>query len=463
MEYPQLPAFIQALKKGFSKEQLLLDPAECWAYGYDNSRRQAKPDAVIFPYQAEQIQTAIELCNQFHIPLVARGRATGTPGGAVPVQGGLVLACERMQKIIKMDPVNRIMVVEPGVLNQTVQNIAAEHGFFWAPDPSSAPYCTIGGNLAYNSAGPRAVKYGTTRENTLALRAVTGAGHIIHTGAYTTKSVVGYDLTRLLIGSEGTLAIITEATLKLTPLPEAKQTLRVLYRSIAGATQAITQLMAQPTIPCALEFMDDNALHLIREQGVTLLAEANALLLIEVDGLASELPGAVIKLKEAAAHADLLEIKVARDNTETKQLWEARKALSPALRTIAPGKINEDVVVPVGKIPDLLQGLAELANFYKIKIVNFGHAGNGNIHVNLLINNQDSQQREAAAKCLKDVFKLVLKNQGSLSGEHGIGIEKRDFITYEIDSNSLALMRKIKAIFDPNAILNPGKLFPPEI
>lgn len=451
--------FIQNLTQTISEKNVLTDPAECLAYGYDNSRRQGFPEAVIFAESTEQVQKIIVLCNQYKIPLTARGRGTGTPGGAVPLMGGVVLSCERMQRVVKMDPANRMMIVEPGVLNQTVQDIAAQHGFFWAPDPSSAEFCTVGGNLAYNAAGPRAVKYGASRENTLALTAVTGAGQIIHTGSATTKGAVGYDLTRLLIGSEGTLAIITEATLKLTPLPETKQTIRAIYRNITAATTAVATIMAQPVIPCSLEFIDAKAIELIRAQGIHLPVDAGALLLIEIDGLTETLAIAAKKIEQAAVHPDLLEIKTAANATEAKQLWDARKALSPALRTLAPGKINEDVVVPVANIPELIQQLNKLSEKYQINIVNFGHAGNGNIHVNLLIDGMDPQQRRQAEACLEEIFDCVLKLKGTLSGEHGIGIEKRAFITKAIDSNTLNLMRQIKTAFDPNNILNPGKIF----
>lgn len=448
-------SFLSTLEIIVGKDNCLTDPAECWAYGYDNSRKQGMPDAVAFATTTEQIQALVRLCNQHQIPLTVRGRATGTPGGAVPLRGGLVLSCERMQRIIRLDPDNRAMIVEPGVINQTVQEIAAPAGFFWPPDPSSAAYCTVGGNLAYNSAGPRALKYGTPRENTLALTAVTGAGEIIHTGSYTTKGVVGYDLTRLLIGSEGTLAIITEATLKLTPLPEAKQTLQAIYRDVQSATHAVARIMSQPSIPCALEFMDSVAIKLVREQGVDLPAEAQALLLIEADGLSAALPAAMMQIRQAANNEGLLEIHQATTPEEIKQLWVARKALSPALRKIAPQKINEDVVVPVSRLPELISGLEVLAHRYQVMIVNFGHAGNGNIHVNLLTDYEHPQQQE----CLSEVFNLVLKLGGSLSGEHGVGMEKRDFIDREIDATSLALMRQIKTVFDPNGILNPEKIF----
>jgi D-lactate dehydrogenase len=365
-----------------------------------------------------------------------------------------------MQRIIKIDPTNRVMVVEPGVLNQTVQTLAAEHGFFWAPDPSSSAYCTVGGNLAFNSAGPRAVKYGTPRENVLGLTAITGAGETIKTGTYTTKGVVGYDLTRLLIGSEGTLAIFTEAILKLTPLPETKQTMRMVYSDIISAAEAVANLMAQSVTPCALEFLDRKAISLIQARGIELPLQTQALLLMDIDGLIDAMPATIKILTQAASNPGLLEIKIATNAEESKQLWAARKALSPALRTLAAGKINEDVVVPVAQIPTLINDLEKLSEKYQIINVNFGHAGNGNIHVNLLFDPNDAQQKQNSQRCLNEVFNRVIELGGTLSGEHGVGIEKRDFIDREISPNSLNLMRQIKAVFDPNAILNPEKLFP---
>jgi len=452
--------FIQTLQNQIGSDNVLTDPAECLVYGYDNSRRQGNAQVVAFATSTEQVQQIAALCNHYQIPLTVRGRGTGTPGGAVPLQGGLVLSLERMNKILRVDPDNRVIVAEAGVLNLAVQQAAAAIGFFWPPDPSSAAYCTIGGNLAYNSAGPRAVKYGTVRENTLGLTAVTIAGEVMRTGTYTTKGAVGYDLTRLLIGSEGTLAIITEATLKLTPLTTAKTTLQAAYTNMRAAAQAVAAIMAQPVTPCALEFMDHKAVELVRASGIDIVAGAGALLIIEVDGMPEVLAAATEKIVAAATNADLLKITVANNAVETEQLWQARKALSPALRTLASGKINEDVVVPVSAIPDLLERLGQLSTQFQIPIVNFGHAGNGNIHVNLLFDAENPLQKQQAQLCLSEVFTAVLELGGTLSGEHGIGIEKRDFLARAIDPVSLRLMKQIKTVFDPNNLLNPGKIFP---
>lgn len=441
--------------------KVLTNPVDRLAYGYDNSREQALPDLVVFPDNHDDVVSIIRLCHEQSIPVTCRGRGTGTTGATVPVSGGLVLSTEHMTRILEIAPDDRLMVVEPGVTNQAVQQAAGEQGFFWPPDPTSSAVCTVGGNLAYNSAGPRAVKYGTPRENVLGLRAVTGTGEEIRTGVRTTKGVVGYDLTRLLIGSEGTLAVITEATLKLTPVAESKHTLQAIYSDISSAAEAVSRIMAQPVVPCALEFIDGQAIEMVREYSpVDLPPDAGALLMIEVDGPESAMPHSVSAVSQAANCEGLLSLNTARTKTDVDALWATRKALSPALRNVAPKKINEDVVVPVSQIPALINGLDRLNKQHNVTIVNFGHAGNGNIHVNLLVDPDDPDQLARSKSCLDDVFSLVIELGGTLSGEHGIGLVKRDFVNLEIDATSLSLMRQIKAIFDPQNILNPGKTLP---
>ncbi|MFQ5469765.1 MAG: FAD-binding oxidoreductase [Gammaproteobacteria bacterium] len=455
------PEFLSGLTEICGKNHVLHEAADCWPYGYDNSRRHHLPDAVVFPQCHDHVLEIVRFCNQRKIPLIARGRGTGTTGATVPINGGIVMSFEKMAEIIRIEPENRLIITQPGTTNQQIQDAAAQHGFFWPPDPTSASFCSIGGNLAYNSAGPRAVKYGTPRENTLGLRAVTGTGDDIRTGVQTSKGVVGFDLTRLLIGSEGMLAIITEATLKLTPLPETKRTMQALYDDIGSAAQAVAAIMAQPMTPCALEFIDAKAIEMIRDYSNADLPEnAGAMLMIEVDGANEAIDSAVSHIRQAAQNSGLLDWTVAENKEQIDALWRTRKALSPALRTVAPKKINEDVVVPVSRIPELIYGLDKLANNFGITIVNFGHAGNGNIHVNLLINPDDKGQLKNAELCLDEVFSLVLALNGTLSGEHGIGLEKRDFVAREIDPTTMNLMKRIKAQFDPNNILNPGKVFP---
>lgn len=455
------PPLLKSLSKQVPADRLFAKPEQCIAYSYDNSRLQQIPAAVVLAKSEAEIASVVSWCNNNHIPLTCRGRGTGTTGAAVPEIGGVVISLEQMDQIIKVDPANRVIVVEPGVTNQAVQDAAAEHGFFWPPDPTSSAFCSVGGNLGCNSAGPRAVKFGSARENTLGLRAVDGTGTIFNAGCYTTKGVVGYDLTRLLIGAEGTLGIITQAILKLQPLPEQKQMLRLLFDSIHGAADAVAAIMAQPVIPYSLELMDSKAINMIRDYAQLELPEsARALLLIEVDGSAKTIGDSVMAIEQAATNSNLLEIFRAESEEQQAALWRTRKALSPALRTVAPKKINEDIVVPVASIPYFLEQLENIEQHHQIKIVTFGHAGNGNLHVNLLINPDDQHELAAAETALDEIFHLTLKLNGTLSGEHGVGRVKRDHVAREIDQNALRLMHAIKAQFDPNNILNPAATLP---
>jgi D-lactate dehydrogenase len=430
------------------------------AYSYDNSRRQSLPDAVVLPACHDEVADVVALASELRIPIVARGRGTNTTGASVPVHGGLVISMERMQRMIEIDPDDRVAVVEAGVLNGDVQRAAAAHGLFFAPDPTSAAFASIGGNLACNAGGPRAVKYGASRDNVLALRCVDGLGQSHRLGSRTTKGATGYDLMRLVIGSEGTLAVISEATLKLLPQPETVRTLRALYRDVDAAAAAVARLMRQPQIPCALEFMDAEAVRLAREIGGADIPPAGALLMIEVDGAEAAIVHAIAAVTRAASGDGMIAIESAQSADEVARLWAARKALSPALKTIAQMKINEDVVVPVSKLPALVARTRELAAESGIAIVCFGHAGNGNLHVNLMFDPADMHQAAQAPKVLEALFATTIALGGTLSGEHGIGIEKRDFMPLAIAPYTLALMKAVKSQFDPYGVLNPGKLLP---
>ncbi|HEX4895438.1 MAG TPA: FAD-linked oxidase C-terminal domain-containing protein [Solimonas sp.] len=458
---PLPAAALQRLRSAFPADRLHTDPADCLAYGYDNSKRMACPQAVVFATTHDDVVAAVQACRELNLPLVARGRGTNTTGATVPIHGGVVLSLERMNRILRISPGDRLLECEAGALNGEVQAAAAKHGLFWAPDPTSLGYSTVGGNLACCAGGPRAVKYGTARDNILGLRAVTGTGASIKTGCTTTKGVVGYDLTRLLVGSEGTLAIITEATLKLLPLPQQVRTLRACYADVRSAAEAVARIMGQPETPSALEFMDGDAVQLAEAyQPTGIPAGTGALLLLEVDGSPESLDASLRAVRAAAEGPGLVELKAAQSAAETEALWACRKALSPSLRKIAPKKVNEDVCVPVTRIPELVSGLAALSQRYGIRIVNFGHAGNGNMHTNLLADPEDPAQMRAVHDCLGEVFRLVLRLEGTLSGEHGVGIEKRDYVGWEIAEDTLAAMRALKHSFDPQGLLNPGKALP---
>lgn len=441
-----------------------------WAYGMDNSRLHHAADIVVFPVDHDEVVTLVCRARQFGVPVTTRGRGTGTAGGSVPLYGGLVVVMDRMNRVLEFRPEDRLIRIQAGMINAELQRVVSAAGFFWPPDPTSNALCTVGGNLGCNAAGPHAVKYGTTRENVLGLKAVAGTGNTIVAGTETTKGVVGYDLTRLLIGSEGTLGIITETTLKLTPLPDARCLIRAFYPDMHAASEAVSRLMNQPATPSAIEFIDGNALNLMRRhsanpEALAIPESAGALLMIEVDGMSDALENQTNMIKSAArgnpaAPSAPITLEVARTPQEMSALWAARKALSPTLRHVAPKKINEDVVVPVSRIPELITKLDEIARRHAIKIVNFGHAGNGNIHVNLLIDPEDPAQRTSAETALSEVFSTVLALKGTLSGEHGVGSVKRAYIRDEIAPDTLNLMHGIKHVFDPDGIMNPGKKIP---
>lgn len=440
---------------------LLTERADRHVYGFDNSRRHALPVAVVLACQVAEVQATVRACAQTGTPLTARGRGTATTGAAVPSEGGVVLSLERMDQILEISAADRIARVQPGVLNGSLQEALAAYGLFWPPDPTSAPYASIGGNLACNAGGPRTVKYGASRDNVLALEVVDGSGELLRCGQRTSKGSVGYDLARLLVGSEGTLGIITAATLRLLPRPAARQALRAVYATVEAAAAGVAAIMAQPAIPSAVEFMDARALDLLRRHAGLALPPGEALLLLEVDGAANTLAEQADAVQAAATVAGLTAFDSAGTPTEAEALWAARKALSPLLRQLKPRKINEDVVVPVSRLPALVRGVQEIATREALLILCFGHAGNGNLHVNLLFDPAEPGQSEAAERALSALFALVLSLDGTLSGEHGIGLDKRAFVPAALDAHALSLMRGVKALFDPHGILNPGKIWLP--
>lgn len=436
-------------------DNCLCDPAEKILYGYDHSCISHQADVVTLPNSTAQVQAIINIANKYKLPIIPRGQATNTCGAVVPINGGIVIATQNLNRIIEINHDDKYAIVQSGVINNNLQLACAQFNLFWPPDPGSAKICTIGGNLACNSAGPSAVKYGVTRDHTLGITFVTGYGEIIKTGVYTTKGVAGYDLTRLLIGSEGTLGFITEAVLKLTPKPEITHTIQANYDSISSATQVITNIMRQSVIPSALEILDLGCLNLIKDnQLLDIPDNSQAMLIIEAGGSKQIINQDSDILYQLANTKNCLNIKIAKEDRSRAVLWQARKSLSPKLRYIAPKKINEDIAVPISKLPELILFINKLSENYAIPIVNFGHAGNGNIHVNLLINPENIIENQNAQICLDKLFNKVIALRGTISGEHGIGLTKFEYLRKEIDNSSLNLFKQIKSVFDPNNILN---------
>ena len=457
-----ISALIAALRAALGSERVRDDAETLAIYSHDDTPGSCAPVMVLFPRSHEEVQAIVSIAHRHHLPLVPRGAGSGNVGGAQPVPGSAVISFECMQRILDYSAADRVITVEAGCVTGAINAHVQADGLMYPPDPGSSPYCRIGGNLAMNAGGPHALKYGVTRDYVLSLRAVTGTGETLCCGVRTSKGVVGYDLVRLLVGSEGTLALITEATLRLLPAPAAKATLRAAYRHTASACAAVQRIMAQRHIPSALELMDPHALAAVRAMGAAgdLPADSNALLMVEVDGEACTIPDQVQAIRAALTGEGHLETLEATDADATAALWTARKALSPATKAMAPLKINEDVVVPVSRLCDLLDGIEDIATEHSLRIVSFGHAGNGNLHVNFLVHPQDADEMRRARHGLQKLFQTVLTLGGTLSGEHGIGRSKRAYVPLELSPESLAIQHAIKRVFDPDHILNPGKLFP---
>jgi len=451
-----------AFRSALGNERVFDDAATRALYACDETPRRVEPDAVLFPSSHDDVVALARIALEHRIALTLRGAGSGNVGGALPAPGSVVVSFECMRRVLEFDPANRLIVVEAGVVTEEIDRIARSAGLFYPPDPGSGAYCRIGGNLAMNAGGPRAVKYGVTRDYVLGLRAATGDGREIRTGCRTTKGVTGYDLTRLLVGSGGTLALVTEATLKLLPAPEAVATLRVCFASTRDALDAVSRVMQQSVVPCALEFMDHRSIDAIRPTGTAddLPPGTRALLMVEADGAVEDLPRQIAALKQALGGAGLLEIRSGFEPDAIAQLWAARKSLSNAVKQIAPLKINEDVVVPVSQLADFVDFIDHTAQAQQLAVVSFGHAGNGNLHVNLMVHPDDADEMERARLAHEAILLRVLALGGTLSGEHGIGTEKRRFVPLEIEPATLAIMRSIKQQFDPHGLLNPGKLFP---
>jgi glycolate oxidase len=436
------------------------EPEDLLCYGFDASGLGAQPSAVVWPQDVQDVVTVMKFSSANDVPVIPRGAGSGMTGGAVPSKGAIVMSLERMNRILEIDRDNMQVLVEPGVINGVLQKALEWQGLFYPPDPASMHFCTIGGNVAENSGGPRAVKYGVTRDYVLGLEAVLPGGETITTGVKTAKGVVGYDLTRLLVGSEGTLAVVTKIRLRVLPLPQDIITLLTLFKDLEKSATAVTQIIAKGIIPRTLEFLDREAVKAVENyRPVGLPKEVEALLLVELDGH----PAAITK--EAEQISEICgrlggEIIMAENEAAREKIWEARRAVSPALYHLMPTKINEDIVVPRSMIPRMLVELRRLSEEAGIKIVNFGHAGDGNIHVNLMVDRTNAEEYEKARGLVKAIFAATLAFGGTISGEHGVGLTKSEYIAMEVNPLELDLMKRIKAVFDPKNLLNPGKIFP---
>ena len=451
---------VRQIEAVVGKENVLSSIEDLICYGYDATNLEVLPGLVVFPSSAKEISEILILANKNRFPVVPRGMGTGFSGGSLPVYGGVVLVTTRMNRILEVDTENLIAVVEPSVVTGDFQKVVEKRGLYYPPDPASQLYCSLGGNVAECAGGPRAVKYGVTKDYVLGLEVVLPTGEIIETGVKTMKGVVGYDLTKLFVGSEGTLGIVTKVILRLLPLPDARKTAMVLFRDVEDAATAVSRIISSKIVPSTLELMDHASIQCVEDYlNMGLPKEAGALLLIEVDGDREVLPKYMAKIDEITSGLNRLEMKIAENDEETQTLWRARRALSPASYRLNPTKMAEDITVPRTEIATFIREAKKIADERNLKIINFGHAGDGNLHTSIMIDEKNGDEKERAEEAIEEIFKLTVRLGGTLSGEHGVGTTKAPYLHLELKHDAIEVMKKIKGVLDPNNILNPGKIF----
>jgi len=438
-------------------EWFLDTPEDLATYSYDAFLKEFLPDGIVVPGSTEEISKIMKVANREKINIIPRGAGTNISGNSVARRGGLIMAFHRMNNILEIDTDDMCAVVQPGVVNADLQKEVAKHGVMYPPDPASMFVSTIGGNVALNAGGPRGVKYGVTRDYLLGLEVVLPSGDVIRTGGKTLKNVTGYDLTRLICGSEGTLGIITEITVRLVPLPSAKATLQAIFSDLDDAARTVSAIIGSGIVPATLELIDRVILDVIgRYGGAEFSEEADALLLIEVDGEASSVEGQGERIEKFCKERRAIEVERAKSPEDADRLWQARRTAFGAVASLRPNCIVEDATVPVKKLPEMIRKVVELANKYELKIGVLAHAGDGNLHPLIMTDLQDKAEMARVDKALDEMYEAAIGMGGTLSGEHGIGIAKDRFISKEFSPSAIEIMRGIKRVFDPNNILNPG-------
>ena len=432
-------------------------------YGTDALKRGHPADVVVFPGSTAEVAAIVRICAEHRLHMVPRGGGTGYTGGSVPTRGGVVISLERMNRILEIDEANLIAVVEPNVITGDLQDAVEKVGLFYPPDPASLRQSVIGGNVAECAGGPRAFKYGTTKQYVLGLEAVLPTGEVVETGGKVVKNVVGYDLTHLLVGSEGTLAITTKIILRLIPKPPVQATLRATFPTVEAAVDAVGGIIRERVVPAAIELIDGTSLEAVAKYlKVRSLAPEGtaAILLVEVDGVPAAVEDEAARVDRALVAAGATEVLHASNDAERQELWRVRRELSLSLKMVAGLKFNHDVVVPKARIPALFALVRRIAAEHRLRIPCFGHAGDGNIHVNIMVDPSDDNEIQRAHVAERQLFEGVVAMEGSISGEHGIGFAKAQFLPIELSPEEIALMKRVKAAFDPLGLLNPGKIFP---
>jgi len=459
------PDLIEQLRKIVGKDQILIDEERMEPYSHDKVvGLKADPEVVVKVDTKEQIREIFQLAQRERVPVTPRGAGYGLSGGAVPVRGGIVLSVEKMNRILEIDKKNLMVTVEPGVITGDIHRAVEAEGLFYPPDPASLDSCTIGGNIAEDAGGPRAVKYGVTRGYVCGLEAVLPSGEIIDCGGKLVKNVTGYNLIQLLIGSEGTLAVVTKIILRLLPLPKIQIDLLVPFDNFQSAADTVSDIIGHHIVPTTIEFMEQDSLkaveRLLKKQFP--FNDASAQLLIQLDGNRQEAVDADVEtVGTLCLEHGARDVLVAKDRPTRLRLWEARRMIIEALNFESPINHMEDVVVPRSQIPALLKGIKKIASDYSLRIISFGHAGDGNVHVNVLKDQiSDAHWEDLVPTVAEKIYRLTLTLGGTITGEHGIGYTRRRYLPLALDESQIALMRSIKTAFDPNHILNPSKVLP---
>ncbi|MGJ3197519.1 FAD-binding oxidoreductase [Peribacillus frigoritolerans] len=451
---------IQEIHSIIKTGKVYADESDRFSYSFDASFGTYLPDLVIQTKSTEELVSLVKFANREKIPLYPRGQSTSLSGGPLPVKGGIVLDLSVMNDVLEIHEEDLVAVVSPGVLTSNIHKAAEQKGFMYPPDPSSSHVSTIGGNLAENSGGPRGLKYGVTKDYVIGLEVITPEGELIKTGGSTVKNVTGYDLTKLIVGSEGTLGIITKAVLRLIPKPKAAATIMVIFDSLVDAGSAISKILSAGIFPSKMELMDQASIVAVEQfEPLGLPVDAAALILIEMDGHPLALQEEVAQASELCRAVGAREVRIPKDKVEEAELWRARKLVSPAIVRIKPTKISEDATVPRSKIPQMCERLQKIRDKYGIHLVVFGHAGDGNLHPNIICDKTDKEEMSRVELAVADIFMAAIELGGTLSGEHGIGMMKAPFMEMELGAAGLDIMKRIKEVWDPNNIMNPGKIF----
>lgn len=454
-------ALYEIVKKVIPENQLLTNLADRYSYSYDASFGEYLPDLIVQPKTKEDVAKVIQLANEHQFPVYPRGSATSLSGGSLPVHGGVILDMSKFTKKLTIDEENLLAIATPSVITSEIHERAEAVGLFYPPDPSSSHVSTIGGNVLENSSGPKGLKYGTTKEYVIGLEVVTPTGEIIRTGGKTVKNVTGYDLTRLIVGSEGTLGVVTEVILRLIPKPQARKTLLASFDKLVDSGRAITNMLTAGILPSALELMDQACIQAVENYEPSgLPQDVEALIIIEVDGHEAAIADEIKTCEAICKKHGAREVVLAENEAERNKIWKARRMVSPAITQMGPTKISEDATVPRSQIPAMMERLAEIREKYNLNLVVFGHAGDGNLHPNIITDKRNEEEMKRVEEAVSEIFKAAIELGGTLSGEHGIGTLKAPYMEMELGEAGLSMMKKIKEAWDPNNILNPGKIFP---